>query len=85
MLEKNTHTSHISDKGLISGLYAEFSKLSSKKKKKKHLEHGQDRNRHFTIKDTQMTNKHMMVQHQQPLQNANQKHDETRTFTGTLK
>ena len=33
MLEKNTHTSHISDKGLISGLYAEFSKLRSKKKK----------------------------------------------------
>lgn len=58
---------------------------SSVAKKKIHLEHGQDRSRHFTIKDTQMTNKHMMVQHHQPLENANQKHDETRTFTGALK
>ena len=55
---------------------------SSIAKKKIHLEH------QLTIKDTQitqMTNKHMMVQHHQPLENANQNHDETRTFTGTLK
>lgn len=32
MLEKNIYTSHISDKGLISGLHEEFSKLNSKKK-----------------------------------------------------
>lgn len=49
----------ISDKGRVSGIYKELSKLSSKKSPKQSNEQmGKDTNRHFTQEDTPKANKH---------------------------
>ena len=52
---------HISDKGLMSRLYEELSKLNVRNIIQ--LENGQKTWRYFTEEDIQIANKHMKIQH----------------------
>ena len=52
---------HISDKGLMSRLYEELSKLNIRNIIQ--LENGQKTWRYFTEEDIQIANKHMKIQH----------------------
>lgn len=53
---ENVFVSHMSDKGLLSRMYKDLSKLNSKKKIRKWAK---DINIHLTEENTQMTNKHI--------------------------
>lgn len=51
--------SHLSDKGILSRIDEDFSKLGSEKENHPIITRAKGMNRHFTGKDRQVANKHM--------------------------